>query len=675
MKHKSRDHQLNSLPSVQGQAFNMRLESMKKEITATKTSSAKRMPSGSRNSVIVEFGRILTRKKTGMTPDEQEMFDFLQGNDLGHIYDLLKANAFDELDILLEVTKEYLLGMEISPVDQEKLMAAVESYKNTSFSDRTSICTPYSDHQKADISVIVADEQKRPLSGLSSTLDTRAYIKPADHTKNNLIATSTSAQVQVEQADLGVKVSCWNCYRLVAQSLCISDCNKHFCSNTCFKKSEGQYKSCCATCQAVKLKSECLLFDCSYYCSKTCKPTIEAVASELSKCIKDANMPGEEATEAILTTHAKHKHHDASHTVTYGHAVDDHGQASVDMDKSGGLTDGGSMADVRERRPSSILKNTKETGAAGSVSSRGRSISKKVSFIEEIVKIEGQKEILDVENGSNSSKLSSNSNTDSLSKLQKYQKSRKENNVHNKSIEDYVNQAQNSGKGQATKITKDLEIEKRQNTRGEVQPLDSIPPAPKIKQMALAFFKKSKDKSGSIGSREAAKRSNSRNSSQTANGQRKEIKGKLLDPIQGMRLETRPPLQVPKYQQVATHSSISNRSHASLQVTGMTQPDSIRPPRGIKTFNQRPSHSTLPPVESPQLSSLQADVQPSESRKKPVASRPQSSTIRPLAYDQIKTDTQKWSFPAEMTAWQVDKEADEALYDSIGDFGQTSNGE
>ena len=585
----------------------------------------------------------------------------------------MKGNGFDELDVVFEVQKEHLSHMELSIEDQTALLAAIGKHKvareqavlKATNSNSTFIldgqCTP----QKHDSSVNL--ETKRSSSELSATNDTRS--QNSNMLSNNLIPKYQSITLQIDQTDIGEKVSCWSCYKVVGSKTSIQDEVKYFCSDTCFKKSQGAYKAACGKCRTVNLKKDCLLFDGQYYCSKKCKPAIEELASKLSRYLKSTNPIEEESPAAIVSNFDSSQQ--AQRTVP---------PAGLDesSDKSKSIPSLNLSKEIKPQsdRPSSILKDRKE-------SARQRSSSKKrVSFQEATqsdpeAASQPKTPATEKDSGLQEQKpdLSKGaSNLESMSKLQKYQRSRRENTAHFGSIEEYVREKDKELLIKQTSLKREPPAEvapEKPKPLQPLQPLDALPPAPKIKQMANSFFKRSAERSRD----KADKRSLDRRGSGAEEHQarRSDIKIRTIDPIQGKKLLQKQLMPEPPVLAITSQKLLSP-----------LEPAFKRPP--VNAAPVRSNH-LLSPIPNPHLAPLPATpVHCLPHANQPVSPKPLSqpqatpkqqppadfvppkkqsnATGHPAAQKQVAAATYH-SSDQDLTSWGRDECEDEMLFDSI----------
>jgi len=469
---------------------------------------------------------------------------------------MLKGNGFDELDVLLEVKKDHLQFMEVSVEDQQKLLEAIKNYQGKVPSVTHIPVLPTQPPSMTPENLIrpnsgkqniaqIADEKnveevdqksknttpisakvepvKRPQSGLSSTNDTRVNqesFRNLGALANKLVQSSTA---QTERADFGEKVSCWNCYAISMSETCIREGNKFFCSDTCFKKSQGEYKTRCAKCGVSKLKRESLLFDSLYYCSKECKPAIEDLASKLAKFLNNTVPVEETHIHEIICKFDKESKKDAPQFIPEGSPLRIVKEKSITSDlpvvkATDTLTPDSVGKSSQENpspseRPQSILRDKKQSD--GPNSARARSNSKKrVSFRgveqnEAVNTTATDKPSSILDSTAQSAKIlqevededQKSSSSGSLTKLQEYKKNWKESRAQFSTLDEYVREhskktslpQQSNPAHQSSCIDPPRTESRDSGSKGMTrqQSLNEIvSQAPKIKQMANAFFKR-----------------------------------------------------------------------------------------------------------------------------------------------------------------------------------------
>lgn len=348
-------------------------------------------------------------KRGTLTKEELAIVTFLEKHHLMHLFDILKGNGFDELDLVLEIQQDHMIQMEISPQDQMLLLNAIQHQASESeeevYEDVSEHGTPSTPQVTTSV-VLQPEALKRPTSGLSSTYDTGRAL---DISKQSLsrktfyeqVNTGTQAGVSL-QAE---KVSCWTCFSICAKNLELSDQTKYFCSQKCLERGIGEYKACCPTCKSVKPKRDCILFDSKYYCSKKCKPAIEDVASNLANLVRDMRKTDPNlATEEILSSVFQTMTGPGKNPINLsssGAAADDlenrHEISQVTIHQKPEQAAYEDSRHLLQRRPSSILRDRGSSARQGETSQRG--LTKRVSFVQES---EGKSEKPESENGGDS---------------------------------------------------------------------------------------------------------------------------------------------------------------------------------------------------------------------------------------------------------------------------------
>jgi hypothetical protein len=123
-------------------------------------------------------------------------------------------------------------------------------------------------------------KQEAPKSFLFSGGSAWNQVEVPDHQEHG---TGMSPRSQPQ-----VKVSCWNCYRLIPENEIISIGQKQVCSEQCAKTYRQMNSTKCTKkgCGNAFLKEDGLLIEGKWYCSEKCAPTAEELLMEEQRMLK-----------------------------------------------------------------------------------------------------------------------------------------------------------------------------------------------------------------------------------------------------------------------------------------------------------------------------------------------------------------------------------------------------
>ncbi|KAL4483918.1 hypothetical protein ABPG72_013924 [Tetrahymena utriculariae] len=264
----------------------------------------------------------IKQSKAVLTPFLEQ---FLEETNLVKFTDVFLNNGYSNEDQIKQINTDVLNKMGIPPGFQIKIMKRINTLNLNKSIDLNStelakkpstnnnnITTPKSvaqksllEEQKANIKEKKSESpnkqidnnnkiasrppllKKQPSQDLKKVRfqDKSPQIQPkikqsTDNTGKQLFHTeSTATDAQTPSDFLLKKISCWQCYSIVAEERTIQQHGKHFCKQECLKTYEDFYIVQCANKNCLKQisKQDCSYREGNWYCLGKCEPNIQQI--------------------------------------------------------------------------------------------------------------------------------------------------------------------------------------------------------------------------------------------------------------------------------------------------------------------------------------------------------------------------------------------------------------